>query len=92
MKTQTIPSNPFRTWTADVQKPAAEVRLAGREILRLEGSSRGTKITVTSGRSWISRAGDPEDHILSCGEAMVVSGKGLILAQGWPDTVIRIDR
>jgi len=90
MKTQILTSPLHRPAFANRKRPVTEHRLKARDILRLEGKPQGTKITVLSGKTWISQANDPQDYLLGCGETLEIEKNGLVVVQGWPDAVLKI--
>jgi len=63
---------------------AVEIRLAAKDLFKLEGDARGTLITSTCGSLWVTQQGDAQDYLLQEGERMVVSRKGMVLVQGSP--------
>ncbi len=67
-----------------------EIRLAARDLFKMEGDVRGTLITSTCGSLWITQQGDAQDYLLQEGENMVISRKGMVLVQGSPVARARI--
>jgi hypothetical protein len=90
MKTQILTAPLLHPASANQKRPATELRLSARNILRLEGRPQGTKITVLSGKTWLTQENDPKDHLLGCGESMEIKRNGLVLVQGWPEAVLKI--
>ena len=90
MKTQILTSPLLRPVFVNKKRPVTELRLSARNTLRLEGKQQGTRITVLSGRTWVTQENDPRDYLLGCGEALEIQKNGLVLAQGWPDAVVKI--
>ncbi len=67
-----------------------EVRLAPGEVFTLRGDRRGVRIVCTSGRLWVTQAGDPADHALWQGERFRVSKPGTVVIQGIPHGEARL--
>ncbi|MGZ5130957.1 MAG: DUF2917 domain-containing protein [Caldimonas sp.] len=45
--------------------------------------SGGGEVSILSGQVWLTRAGDPSDHVLVAGESFHVSGAGETLVETW---------
>jgi Protein of unknown function (DUF2917) len=56
-----------------------EHALAIHAVLRLPRRG-GRRVRVTAGRVLVTRAGDPEDHVLEAGAELDLAGYGLALA------------
>jgi len=46
-------------------------------------SRRAGRLTVRSGQAWITREGDPEDHVLAAGEALTMGARQEVLVEPW---------
>ena len=57
--------------------------LRGDWIMPL-GASGGT-LEVLHGPVWLTRAGDPDDHIVKSGETLTIPASGRALVQAWDD-------
>ena len=57
--------------------------LQGGRVLPL-GASGGT-LDVLDGRVWLTRAGDPDDHVAGVGESIVVPSSGSALVAAFDD-------
>jgi hypothetical protein len=66
--------------------------LSSQRLFRLDGDGRGTKILCTGGELWITQEGDPYDHVLKCGEQFVITNRGVVIVQGWPEGKVQISR
>ena len=67
-----------------------EIRLAAKDLFKMEGDVRGTLITSTCGSLWVTQEGDAQDYLLEEGEKMVISRKGMVLVEGSPEARARI--
>jgi hypothetical protein len=45
------------------------------------------RISVSSGRLWLTQAGDPQDHVLDPGAVIVLAARGRIAAEALTDCV-----
>ena len=51
----------------------------------------GGEVSILSGKVWLTRSGDPDDHFLGAGESFQVSGEGEALVEAWgPDELALI--
>jgi len=46
---------------------------------------RGGVLRVAAGRVWLTRAGEPDDHVLRAGESIRLAPGQTVLAQPWAD-------
>lgn len=53
-------------------------------------SGPGTQILVLIGCVWVTQEGDARDHVLSSGEAMVVSKTGLVVITALEDSTVSV--
>ncbi len=53
-------------------------------------SGPGTQILVLIGCAWVTQEGDARDHVLSSGEAMVVSKTGLVVITALEDSTVSV--
>jgi hypothetical protein len=51
--------------------------------VRLLRTRRAGRLTVKSGRAWITRRGDPDDHVLSAGEAVELRADEQVVVEPW---------
>jgi hypothetical protein len=52
----------------------------------LQLSRRPGEFVVTSGRVWVTRTGDLDDHVLEAGQRVVVGGGESLIVEPWhPD-------
>ena len=61
--------------------------------VRLEAGARGIQVRADRGTVLVTREGDRDDHVLEAGEALLVTGKGLVVAwalTGAPATVDQV--
>ncbi len=43
----------------------------------------GGEVCILSGQVWLTRSGDPDDHVLGAGESFQVRGEGEALVEAW---------
>ena len=54
---------------------------AGRDEVRsLRQGPAGVQVSVEEGCLLVTREGDPEDHVVSAGESLLVAGSGRVVA------------
>ncbi len=51
-------------------------------------SRRAGRLTVRSGQAWITREGDPEDHVLAAGEALTMGARQEVLVEQDADGLV----
>jgi hypothetical protein len=51
--------------------------------VRLLRTRRPGRLLVRSGRAWITRQGDPDDHVLSAGEAVELRADEQVVVEPW---------
>ncbi len=66
--------------------------LSSQKLFRMDGDRRGTKILCTGGELWVTQEGDPYDHVLKCGEQFMITNRGVVIIQGWPEGKVQISR
>ena len=59
--------------------------LPSHRLFRLDGDRRGTRILCIGGEIWVTQEGDACDHMLKSGDQFMVSRRGMVIVQGWPD-------
>ena len=67
--------NATRSWLADGP-------LAPRGATRLRARWAG-RLAVCAGRVWVTRAGDPTDHVLEAGQTLIVSANDDVVVEPW---------
>ena len=60
--------------------PSVALQLASGQVIALGHS--GGDIAVIAGRVWLTRSGDPSDHVLGAGEVLKV-GSGGTVVESW---------
>jgi hypothetical protein len=60
--------------------------------LRLAADRGGIVVRVDRGTVLVTREGDPEDHVLEEGEAVLIAGKGLVVAWALTSAALRVER
>ncbi len=53
--------------------------------VRLLRTRRPGRLLVKSGRAWITRQGDPDDHVLSAGQAVELRADEQVVVAPWED-------
>lgn len=56
------------------------LQACGVQLLR---TRRAGRLVVRSGRAWITRQGDPDDHVLSAGDAMDLAADERVVLEPW---------
>src|SRR6476646_5986124 len=64
--------------------PGAVRTLRPGRILPL--GSAGGRLQVLPGRVWLTRPGELDDHVLDCGQGLVVPPRGSALVEAWGDS------
>ena len=68
-------------WRERVERNFEEHWNAERdEVRRLRRSPAGVRVSVEEGCLLVTREGDPEDHVVSPGQSLLVAGPGLAVA------------
>jgi hypothetical protein len=75
---------------AGAERPQAELYLRRKGLWRAQGHRRGLTLTCLEGTVWITLAGDPQDHILSGGQALSVGRQGRVLVEALRDARLRL--
>jgi 2-keto-4-pentenoate hydratase len=67
-------------------------------VLRLErnkvatlGDLTGRCVRILEGVAWITREGDPLDHLVRAGQSLVVGGSGTVVVQGLAPTRLEVE-
>jgi len=60
---------------------SATVTLAWGEPLRIDGDAG--ELTVLSGRVWLTRENDPDDHVLEAGQSMQLASTDGVVVEPW---------
>jgi hypothetical protein len=60
---------------------SATVTLAWGEPLRIDGDTG--ELTVLSGRVWLTRENDPDDHVLEAGQSMQLASTDGVVVEPW---------
>jgi len=82
------PGTPF--WRRAAGRPDDVVRLPARATAAHELQA-GACIAVTSGRIWLTQAGDANDYFVDAGERHVVTRAGRVVMEGFsPLTLLRV--
>jgi hypothetical protein len=68
--------------TASCSSALQTVRLATGQVHRLTGPLRGSRLCVMSGCVWVTQPGELDDHFLSAGGQLVLSGRGPVVLEG----------
>jgi hypothetical protein len=53
--------------------------------------SAGGRLDVVRGFVWLTRSGDPEDHLLGVGQSVRIPPSGRVLIEGWADEPALVD-
>lgn len=73
-----------------VPTPLADSALARSAARRLH-SGRGGRLTVAAGRAWLTRAGDPDDHVLMPGDSLRLAAGEQVVVEPWiPAVPVRL--
>lgn len=70
-------------WIAGSSERNSSLRT--REILSATGDLQGVVAACHSGLIWVTQKGDFRDHMLTAGERMTISNKGMVLIQALTD-------
>ena len=66
------------------------IELPRRELLEV-ADARGGRIVCLRGTVWVTRHGDPEDHLLTAGQSVATGTAGSALVQGLGDAAIALE-
>jgi hypothetical protein len=70
--------------------PPVQLRLSPRTVMSLAGRRRGLTFRCHAGNLWLTRTGDPADHLLAPGDTRQVKGLGRIVLQSLTESVVSI--
>ena len=65
------------TWSWLVDGPLSACRAT---LLR---ARRAGRLTVATGRVWVTRSGDPDDHVLEAGQTLAVQAHDDVVVEPW---------
>lgn len=74
----------------NIRSPRTIVELARRELLELTDAPR-SRIVCLRGTVWVTRHGDPEDHLLTAGQSVATDAAGNALVQGLDEAAIALE-
>lgn len=74
----------------NIRSPRTIVELARRELLELTDAPGG-RIVCLRGTVWVTRHGDPEDHLLTAGQSVPTGTAGSALVQGLDAAAIALE-
>jgi hypothetical protein len=68
------------------------VRLRNKELFSIKENCTGMIISCRTGVLWLTREGDPADHLIRAGEKLTIGDEGLILISALADSAFEIGR
>jgi hypothetical protein len=64
-------------------------RLSASQVLGLY-AKKGSTIDCVDGSLWVTLEGDPEDHILNAGQALMLKSRGKVVVGAFKDASLRL--
>ncbi len=65
-------------------------RLRWNELIRLDDNVAGCVISCGEGILWLTQTGNPGDHLIRAGEALMIGQSGVVLISALEDSVFSV--
>lgn len=68
----------------------SRLHLPQHEVYRISDSWSRTRIVCEKGLLWVTRAGDPEDHLLKPGDSFIANKGGKVVIEAIRESQVRL--